>query len=339
MKKILIDVNVNKGMLEKLKAIEGLSVNVIDFNDKNPRYLDPETVQAVNYLFCTFPCTNLDDMKSLEYIQIDSAGYSQLCGLDLPKRKIAASNARGVFDTPIAEWCIAMMVNLARDIRGLIRNQEACMFDRQARFQSEIRGSVVGIWGYGSIGRETARLAKAMGLTVYAMDRVYPSNSETPDIYRVDGTGDPDATIPARKFAPGQEEEFLRNLDFLVMTMPLTNNTKGLVGEKELSCLKPTAYILNPARGQLIDEQALLDALREGSIAGAALDTHHYYPMPADHPFWRFPNVIMTPHISGSTQSPFFTERVWDIFVQNAERMLAGKPVLNRLSDEQLKGE
>jgi len=339
MKKILIDVQVDEAMLEKLKSMEGVNVNVIEYNDKKARYLDPGIVSDVNYLFCTFPCENIDDMKSLEFIQVDSAGYSQLFGLGLPEKKIIASNARGVFDTPIAEWCIAMMVNLARDMRGLVRNQEACIFERDARFQKEIRGSTVGIWGYGSIGRETARLAKEMGLTVYAMDRAYPASDQMPDIYRVGGTGDPDAKIPAKKFNAGQEQEFLCDLDFLIMTMPLTNNTKDLVGEKELSCLKPTAYILNPARGQLINEQALLGVLRGGGIAGAALDTHYYYPMPPGHPLWQFPNVIMTPHISGSTQSPFFIPRVWDIFTKNIERLLAGRPVLNRLTDEQLKGE
>ena len=89
--------------------------------------------------------------------------------------------------------------------------------------------------------------------------------------------------------------------------------------------------MLNPARGPLIQEQALLRALREGWIAGAALDTHYHYPMPPDHPLWRMPNVIMTPHISGSSGSPLFLQRVWDIFVQNVARLLQDNPLSKQL--------
>jgi len=121
--------------------------------------------------------------------------------------------------------------------------------------------------------------------------------------------------------------------------MPDTNTTKGIVGETELRTLPKRAFVLNPARGPLIQEQALLRALREGWIAGAALDTHYHYPMPADHPLWRMPNVIMTPHISGSGESPFFLERIWDIFVKNVERFRDGKPLLNELTPSQLRGE
>jgi len=100
--------------------------------------------------------------------------------------------------------------------------------------------------------------------------------------------------------------------------------------------LRPTAYVLNPARGPLIQEQVLLAALRDGWIAGAALDTHYYYPMPPEHPLWQMPNTIMTPHISGSSGSPFFLERIWDILVQNVERLQQGQPLLNELRPEDL---
>jgi phosphoglycerate dehydrogenase-like enzyme len=121
--------------------------------------------------------------------------------------------------------------------------------------------------------------------------------------------------------------------------MPLTKASEGIVGEKELRALPRTAFLLNPARGSLVQEQALLKGLREGWIAGAALDTHYAYPLPSEHPLWQFPNVILTPHISGSAQSPRFLERIWDIFVQNVERWLSGQPLLNELSIPQLRGE
>ena len=180
-----------------------------------------------------------------------------------------------------------MMVNLARNLRGMIRNQESAVWDRSAVFQREIRGSVLGIWGYGGIGRETARLAKALGLRVHVMTRrgIKPRR----DAYRLDGTGDPDGVLPDKVFETGQEIEFLSALDFLVLAMPLTKSNEGIIGEKELRALPRTAFLLNPARGPLVQEQALLKALQEAWIAGAALDTHYAYPLAPNHPLWRFP--------------------------------------------------
>jgi len=241
-----------------------------------------------------------------------------------------------VFDVPIAEWNIAMMVNLMRDLRGMVRNQELAVWDRDIRFQRELRGLTVGFWGYGGIGRETARLAKALGMRVHVL--VHNGVKERANIYCVPGSGDPEGILPDRVFATAHKEEFLGGLDFLVLAMPLTEATEGIVGECELRALRPTAYVLNPARGPLIREQPLVRALHEGWIAGAALDTHYHYPMPPAHPLWRLPNVIMTPHISGSSGSPMFLQRVWDILVQNVERLQHNQPLLNELTAAQLAG-
>jgi phosphoglycerate dehydrogenase-like enzyme len=273
-------------------------------------------------------------MRKLKWIQIASTGYTQLHGLDLPARGVHATNARGCFDVPIGEWNIAMMVNLARDFRQMIRNQEHAVWDRSAIFQNEIRGRTVGVWGYGGIGRETARLARLLGMRVHVMTRngVGPRH----DVFTVAGTGDPAGVLPDHVFRAGEENEFLRDLDFLVIALPLSKATEGLIGERELQALPSRAFVLNPARGPIIQQDALLRALREKWIAGAALDTHYQYPMPPEHPLWRFPNVIFTPHISGSSLSPRFKERLWDIFLLNVERFARGESLLNELSATQL---
>jgi phosphoglycerate dehydrogenase-like enzyme len=103
--------------------------------------------------------------------------------------------------------------------------------------------------------------------------------------------------------------------------------------------LPRTAFVLNPSRGPIIRQEALLRALNEKWIAGAALDTHYHYPMPPDHPLWRYPNVIFTPHISGSSLSPRFRDRLWEIFALNLERYRRGQPLLNELTPAQLAGE
>jgi len=273
----------------------------------------------------------------LKLIQISSTGYTQLFGLDLVKKGVRACNGRGIFDIPIADWTLSMLVNLNRDIRGMIRNQEAGIWDRSAIHQAELRGMRVGFYGYGSLAREAARLAKAVGMEIVAFDRERADFTDK-NYYVVPGTGDIKAEIPTEFYYPGQEAEFCKDLDFFVVAMPLTNQTKGIVTEELLRKLPKGAFLVNFARGPIVDEQALLSVLRDGHLKGAALDVHYYYPMPADHPLWRFPNVIMTPHISGSNSSPNFMPRIYDVLSQNAERFINGKPLLNELTTDQLNG-
>jgi phosphoglycerate dehydrogenase-like enzyme len=212
----------------------------------------------------------------------------------------------------------------------MIRRQEWAVWEKAEPFQQEVRGKVLGLWGYGGIGRETARLARALGLTVHVMTRsgVGPRR----DAYTLAGTGDPDGTLPDRVFRPEQQREFLSGLDFLILALPHTQQSTGLIGEEQFRALPRRAFLLNPARGPIVDEQALLRALREHRLAGAALDTHFAYPLPADHPLWRFPNVILTPHISGADKSASFPARMGDLFVQNVERFLAGQSLLNEVT-------
>lgn len=335
MKNILVDLEVNPAGLERLRAVPGVNV-VVTEPALVKRALPKELIADKHAWFGTYPPLNLTDMESLEFVQIGSTGYAQLYDLGLVERGIRACNGRGAFDVTIAEWNLAMMINLLRDVRGMIRHQEHGIWDRSARFQSELRGLNVGIWGYGGIGRATARVAKVFGLNVHVLARsgVGPRG----DIYQVPGSGDAEGTLPDKVFTAGQEHEFLSGLDFLIVAVPQTPLNNGMIGETELAALPSRAFVLNPARGPIIQEEALLKALREGTIAGAALDAHYHYPMPADHPLWRFPNVIMTPHISGSGASPHYLERIWDIFVQNVERLVKGQPLLNELSTSQLEG-
>ncbi len=301
-----------------------------------PQPLPDEMARDAEVLVCTLPPTNIAEMPKLRFVQISSVGYAQLYGKNLPQRGIRAANARGVFDAAIAEWNIAMMINLARDVRQMIRNQEASRWDSSGvRFQHEIRDSTVGIWGYGGIGRETARLSKALGLTVHTLTR-RPVGPRGDDVYVVPGTGDPDGTLPDRSFTTGQEQEFLAGLDFLILSMPITPQNTGLVGEREFAAMKPTAFLLNPARGPLVNEAALLKALNERQIAGAALDTHFKYPLPPEHPLWQMPQVILTPHISGSDKGPHFVPRFWEIVTHNVESLLADKPLWNELTPAEL---
>jgi len=336
--KILVDFHVLPAALAALRQTGPVEVDCLEQPaEPKARLLDPARIAGAEVLFCTFPPTNLDAMPALRWIQIASAGYTQLFGCDLPARGIRATNARGCFDVPIAEWNVAMMINLLRDLRQMVRHQDTAVWDRSARFQRELRGLTVGLWGYGGIGRETARLSRQLGLRVHVLTR-HGVTGPRGEVYAVPGTGDPAGSLPDRVFGAGEEEAFLGGLDFLILALPLTRATEGLVGERELRALPRRAFVLNPARGPIIQERALLRALTEGWIAGAALDTHYHYPLPPDHPLWHFPQVLLTPHIAGSSLSPRFNDRLWDIFVQNVARYRRGEPLLNALTEAQLKG-
>ena len=333
---ILVDIPHSSAALARLQAVPGVSLEAIE-PTREARELPHDLIRDVEVLLFRTPPSNHAEMPRLRLVQLSSVGFQQLYGHRFVERGVRACNARGVYDTPIAEWNIAMLINLGRDLRGMIRNQDQGRWHTEGRYPHEIRGSVVGLWGYGGIGRETARLAKAMGLTVHVLTRrpIGPRG----DTYAVAGTGDLDGTLPDRTFTAGQELEFLAGLDFLVLAIPLTPANCGLIGERELRAMKPSAFLLNPARGPLVEEAALLRALSEGWFAGAALDTHYYYPMPPDHPLWRLPNVIMTPHVSGSDKGPHFVSRMWEIAQHNIESFQAGRPLWNELTAAELNGE
>jgi phosphoglycerate dehydrogenase-like enzyme len=329
MTQLLIEIPLDEIALQRLAELPGVSIKVLPPHEGRWDLADG-LLSGPEILLCKYPPGNLDRMTDLKLIQLATVGYEHLRHFGMADRPVHVCNARGVFDTAIGEWNLAMMVNLTRDLRTMIRNQERSHWDCGERFEQELRGRVLGLWGYGGIGRETARLAKAFGLTIHVMTRsgVKPRQN----IYVQAGTGDPDGVLPDRVFGAGQENEFLAGLDFLVLALPRTRESNGLIGAKEFQALPRTAFVLNPARGPIIQEQALLRALTEGWIAGAALDTHFSYPLPAEHPLWRFPNVILTPHISGADKSKAFPGRIADLVAQNVRRYCEGHPLLNELT-------
>jgi phosphoglycerate dehydrogenase-like enzyme len=154
--------------------------------------------------------------------------------------------------------------------------------------------------------------------------------------YSVPGTGDPEGTIPARSFGLDELDDVLPQVDYLVLTLPLSPATTSLIDERRLRLMRPSAVLLNPSRGRLVEEAALVRALQERWIAGAALDTHFYYPLPPDHVLWTLPNVVLTPHISGSNGSRHFRSRLWSLFADNLNRFVQGQPLLNELAPADL---
>lgn len=329
---ILCDLPLEESAVQQLQALPGVALQRIAPHDK-AWDLPAEARRDAEILLCKQPPRDLGQLTHLQLVQIATVGYDHLRGRGYADSPLRFCNARGVFDTGIGEWTLAMMIALVRDLRGMLHNQDEGRWDRDDRFQQEIRGQTVGLWGYGGIGRETARLAKAFGMTVHVMTRsgVRPR----PHTFIEPGTGDPEGVLPDRVFTAGQELEFLSGLDFLVLALPHTRQSDGMIGERELRALPPCACLLNPARGPIIQEPALLRALSEGWIAGAALDTHFAYPLPPAHPLWRMTNVLLTPHISGADKAKAYPRRIAALCLQNVARFLAHQPLLNTITRQE----
>jgi phosphoglycerate dehydrogenase-like enzyme len=332
MVKILCDVPLEETAVRQLQALPGVILQTIAPHEK-AWDLPAEARRDAEILLCKQPPRDLEALTHLRMVQISTVGYDHLRQRGYADGPVRFCNARGVFDTGIGEWNLAMMIALVRDLRGMLRNQDKTRWDRDARFQQEIRGQTVGLWGYGGIGRETARLAKAFGMTVHVLTRT--GVRPRVNTYLEAGTGDPDGVLPDRIYTAGEELRFLSGLDFLILALPHTRQSDAMIGERELQALPPTAFLLNPARGPIIQEPALLRALGERWIAGAALDTHFAYPLPPEHPLWRMPNVILTPHISGADKAKGYPQRIADLCLQNVSRFLANQPLLNEVTRQE----
>ena len=195
----------------------------------------------------------------------------------------------------------------------------------------DLSGKTFGVIGYGSIGRETARLAQALGMRILALKRD-PANRRD-DGWCPAGLGDPDGSIPEKFFGPEHREDIVRESDYLTVTLPGTQHTRKFIGAREIAAMRPGAYIVNIGRGEVIDESALIEALKAGKIGGAGLDVFEKEPLPKESPIWDLENVILTPHMSGANRG--YMDKACALFADNLRRFAAGQPLLN-VVDRQL---
>jgi phosphoglycerate dehydrogenase-like enzyme len=251
----------------------------------------------------------LDAAPKLRWVHTPAAGVDRFLEMpQLRQRKIMLTNNSGSYDIQIAEHVIAFIFGAAKRLH-LYRDQQSRK-EWTDQEHAELRGETVVVFGAGSIGGEVARLASAVGLKVIAVRR---SGGAVAGASRV--------------VAPDALASVAAEADYLVVAAPLTPATRGAVSKEVIAKMKPTAWIVNIARGPIIDEPALIEALRGGKIGGAALDTFAKEPLPADSPLWEMPNAIITPHTSNS--SPKVRDRTLALFVENVRRYKAKEPLLN----------
>ena len=249
---------------------------------------------------------------TLKWIQTMGAGVDvHLVDTDLRKSAVIMANVSGIAATPIGEFVLGLMLMFVKQAPLCFQLKK----ERQWRrfLPSVLRSKTVGIVGLGNIGREVARLAKAFGMTVLATRR---------SVKRIGRARYIDIMFPS-----GQLRRLLAESDFVVLALPLTLETRKLIGEGELRTMKSNAYLINIARGEVVDERALIRALDEGWIAGAGLDVFATEPLPANSKLWELPNVIFSPHIAGGMED--YTMRATEVFCENLRRYLDGKKLLN----------
>lgn len=193
-----------------------------------------------------------------------------------------------------------------------------------------LRGLTAAIIGYGSVGREAARLLAGCGVRILALKS---DPSKTVDTgWRELGTGDPDGSIPERIAGPESLREMAKEADFVVLALPSTPRTQGIVDAAVFSAMRPDSWLINVGRGALVDEEALIGALRTGRIGGAVLDVVAQEPLPPDHPLWELPNCLVVPHVSGSVGADALWHITAGFMAENLQRHLRGETLINRTS-------
>jgi phosphoglycerate dehydrogenase-like enzyme len=251
----------------------------------------------------------LDVAPQLRWLHSWSAGVETLPFEELRQRNIALTNAAGVYAIPIAEWVLTAILMAVKHAHAMQNAQREHRWLEGAQLD-ELPGKTLLIVGTGGIGQEIAKRAAAFGMRIWGANR---SGSHVEDVERILTGDDWKGVLP--------------EADFVVVTLPATDETRNMIGADELRAFKRTAWLINVGRGATIDEPAMLQALRDGTLGGAAIDAWVREPLPPDHPAWTTPNLIIWPHHSGS--SPGNNERGVDLLVENIRRFTAGEELLN----------
>ena len=265
----------------------------------------------------------------LRWVQFSYAGIEFAMGHPLLERDgFRATTLSGAASPKVAEYALMALLSLGHKLPMMVQYQGKKIWppDRWKRFQAvELRGSTVGLLGYGSIARELARLLQPFSVEILATKNNLTDLNEGG--YIPEGTGDPHGDYFTRLYPPQAVRSVLKASDFVVICLPLTDDTRNLMGSREFKAMKPSAYLIALGRGGQVDEDALLHALREKHIAGAVLDVFNTEPLPQESPLWGAPNLVITPHIAGDTGR--YTDLVVELFTENLRRYLADDDLLN----------
>jgi D-2-hydroxyacid dehydrogenase (NADP+) len=259
--------------------------------------------------------------RQLKWIHSTAAGVAQLTYPALRESGILVTNASGVHSIPIAEHVLGMMLSLSRKFPEALRQQQNHRWAQQEIWDGkprpgELHGAVLLLIGLGAIGKEIARRAQAFGMIIQAVTR----------------SGIGDNSLAGKIYPATQLEAALGRADYVVVAAPETPATNNLLGPRQFAAMKPTAIVVNVARGSLIDEAALTAALEQNRIAGAALDVAAEEPLPAESPLWRLKNILITPHLAAASEHLW--PRQTQLLLKNLEFWFAGEELINKIDFE-----
>lgn len=331
--KVLITVEFAQELLEQIQAVSP-RLEVISLPTLTPEELPEDTWEGVEVLYTNKVLPEPEQASDLRWIQFHRAGNERL--IDAPilrKPDLVATTLSGASAPQVAEYVLGMILSLGHHTPEIIdfQKQRVWPADRGERFSpQELNQSTVGIIGYGSIGREVARLCCAFGAKVLAT-KADAKNPEDPG-YGIEGIGDPGGDSVHLLYPPQALISMLKECDYVVVAVPLTPETRNLIAAEELDAMKSSTYLVDISRGGVVDHSDLIEALRAGRLAGAALDVFPEEPLSTDSQLWGLPNVILSPHIAGMTAR--YDERAADLFVGNLDRYLAGEDLLNQIDLE-----
>lgn len=284
--------------------------------------LDQEIADADVYVGWSLRPQQLLSARNLRWIHATAAGVSQLLTPELLARDILLTNSRTVQGPVVAEHVIALVLALAKCLPSALHHQarrewaQTKMWNEHPR-PRELAGATLGLVGFGTIGRETARRALALDMRVLAV-RQHPER----------GAGE-FANSAVEVLGLDRLDDLLARAEYVVLTAPETPRSAGLIDAGRLARMRADAFLINVSRGSLVDEAAVVAALRAGRIAGAALDVFQTEPLPPDSPLWDAPNLLLTPHTAAVVDGLW--ERHYELIAENLRRFLAGAPLLNRV--------
>jgi phosphoglycerate dehydrogenase-like enzyme len=333
--KVLMSLRFTDAQVERVRAVSPRLVVAqkslkegADFSDPSALFDGDEEI-----FYGTIPPRDLARAPRLKWVQLHTAGINHLANHPILQSDVRITTSSGIHAVPIGEFAIALMLALARKFPTMTRKQDRSEWPRdkwRLLVGAELRGKTLGVVGYGSIGRETARIVKhGFAMRVLALSR---GGDKRDRGYHEPGVGDPDGTLPDAWFTRAQLLDLLAQSDFVLVATPLTDETRNLISEQELRAMKPTTFIVNIARGGIVNEVALALALKENWIAGAGFDVFEQEPLPADSELWKLENLLISPHVSGAT--PHYDDRAVELFCENLRRYLSGEELLNLVNRE-----
>lgn len=326
---VVVAIDFDDAIMQRLRDISP-RLNITQYEDGVPDSAWSEC--EILYTVRDFPAP--EAAPHLRWIQLNYAGVdSALQQRVVQAEDITVTSASGIHARQIANYCLMMMLAFNYKLPKMLDfQQKATWAENQYDIFApvDMHRQTLGIAGYGSIGRELARVADALGMTVLASKRDVKHPAEGKDEYSPEGTGDPAGDIPERIYPGEALATMAKDCDYLVITVPLTDKTEHIVNERVLKAMKKSAVLINIARGEVVDEKALITALSQQKIRGAALDVFEEEPLPSTSPLWQLDNVILSPHVSGNSAS--YHEKVADLFEVNLKRYLENRSLLNRVN-------